>query len=344
MTDITRRTFLSVTGAATLLPAATPVAATQDENGSSRIIVTFDPERGELPESIAFDRDGNAYVPFASGEIRRFSPRDLREGASGEPFATLDAFEPGDLLLGSTATPDGTLYTVHLSATFDFEHLTIPASEGTIVRVDADGTVDALVNLPLDTADRAFPNDHVYRETHGDLLVTESLHGAIWRITDDGDATIWVEDPLLEPDQDAPFFPLGANGIAVGSDGLYVANSTRASLIHIPVDAEGAAGSPRLVAQDERLFGADGIALDAHENIYVAVSAAESIARVTPDGAITVLADEGLAFPSALAFGTVPGQQCTVYITNFDAVEAFTDGDPDPSLATLDVGVQGHTV
>lgn len=343
MTNITRRTFLSVTGAATLLPMATPVAAIQDEVGSPRTIVTFDPERGELPESIAFDRDGNAYVTLSSGELRRFSSRDLQEGGSGEPFATLDAFEPGDLFLGITITRDGTLYAVHLSATFDFEQLTIPTAEGTILRIGADGTVDALVDLPLDAAERAFPNDLVYRETHGDLLVTDTLRGAIWRVTDAGDATIWMEDSLLEPDQDAPFFPTGGNGIAVRDDGLYVVNTTTASLIHIPTDRDGTAGNLRLVVQDERLFGADGIALDTHGNVYVAVATAETVARVTPEGMVTILADEGLAFPSALVFGTAPGQRCTVYITNFDAVEAFTGGDPEPSLAALDVGVRGHT-
>lgn len=332
-----------MTGAATLLPAATPVVATSDAVGSSRIVLTFDPERGEPPESIAVDRDGNAYVTLGSGEIRRLSPDDLREGTPGESFATLDAFEPGDLILGITATSSGTLYAVQLSAAFDFEQFTIPTSEGTVWRIDADGAGDALVDVPLDESGRTFPNDPVHRESHGDLLVTDSLRGAIWRITDDGDATIWTEDPLLEPDVDAPFFPIGGNGIAVGSDGLYVANTTAASIVFVPVGAEGAAGTPTLVAQDERLFGADGIALDTRETVYVAVSAAESIARVTPDGAVTILADEGLAFPSSLAFGTVPGQRCTAYIVNYDAVEAFTGEEPEPSLAALKVGVRGRS-
>lgn len=341
----TRRTVLRVAGMALFLPVVTPAAARKDEDETPRIIRAFDPAEGELPESIAFDPRGNAYVTLGSGEIRQFSPSDLANGSAGEQFATIPSFAEGDLLVGITATPDRTLYTVQTAPTILLEENEIPESSGTIWQIDRDGTANQIVDLPLEPSEDAFPNDVVRRKQYDDLLVTDSLRGAIWQITDDGDASIWLADPLLDPNRDAPFPPIGVNGIAVAADGLYVANTTAASIVYIPVDADGTAGTPRLVVQDERLFGADGIALDTRGNIYVAVSVGERIVRVTPDGTITTLAEgEGLAFPSAVAFGTARGQQRTLYITNYDAVEALTGGTPEPSLAALDVGVPGRPI
>lgn len=343
-TASTRRAFLAVAGVAAFAPVIGPAAAQPDDG--VRTVVEFDPAVGELPESIAFDRKGNAYVTLGSGELRRFTPSDLDDGAAGEPFATLDPFAPGeDLFLGVRPTPEGTTYAVQVSPTLDLEALDVPASSGRVWRIDSEGASEVLVDLPTQGDEPAFPNDLVYREEHGDLLITDSLRGAIWQVTEEGDADVWLADPSLEADPDAPFFPLGANGIAAGERCLYVANTTAASIVRIPVAADGTAGSPDLLVRDERLFGADGIALDARENVSVATSASQSIARVDPDGDIEIPAEgDGLAFPSAVAYGTACGQRRTLYITNFDAVEALTGGTPRPSLAALNVDIVGRPV
>lgn len=343
-TGSTRRAFLAIAGVAAFVPFVGPVAAQPDDG--VRTVVEFDPAVGELPESIAFDADGDAYVTLGSGELRRFTPADLDDGAAGEPFATLDPFAPGeDLFLGVRPTSDSTIYAVQVSPTIDLEGLDVPASSGRVWRIDSEGTSEVLVDLPTEGDEPAFPNDLVYREEHGDLLITDSLRGAIWQVTEEGDADVWLANPLLEADPDAPFFPLGANGIAAGERCLYVANTTAASIVRIPVAADGTAGSPELLAQDERLFGADGIALDTRENVSVATSASQSIARVNPDGDVEILAEgDGLAFPSAVAYGTACGQRRTLYVTNFDAVEALTGGTPQPSLGALDVDIAGRPV
>lgn len=344
--DRSRRAFVRLAGATTLLPLMGLAAAQPDEVGTVRSVVDFDPAAGELPESIAFDTEGNAYVTLGTGEIRSFTPNDLEDGTEGEPFATVSPFAPEeDLFAGITATPGGTLYAVQISPVLDLEALDIPDSSGTVWEIGSDGAAEPLVDLPLEETGDAFPNDLIHRERHGDLLITDSLQGTIWQVTNDGEATVWLSDPLLEPDQEAPFFPIGANGIAQTNGCLYVANSTTASLVRVPVAADGTAGTPSLLVQDERLFGADGIALDVYGNVYIAVSAGESIARVTPGGSVNILAESsGLAFPSAVAFGTAPRQERTIYITNYDAVEALMDGTPEPSLAALDVDVAGRSI
>jgi sugar lactone lactonase YvrE len=344
-TGSTRRTFVALVGATALAPFVGSAAAQPDADGV-RTVVEFDPAVGELPESIAFDGEGDAYVTLGSGELRRFTPSDLDDGAAGEPFATVSPFAPGeDLFLGVRPTPDGTVYAVQTSPTLDFEALDVPASSGRVWRIDPEGAPEVLLDLPTEGDGPAFPNDLVHREDHGDLLVTDSLRGAIWRVTEGGDASVWLADPLLEANADAPFFPIGANGIAAGERCLYVANTTAASVVRVPVAAAGTAGSPELLAQDERLFGADGIALDADGNVAVATSASQSIVRVGPDGDLDVLAEgDGLAFPSDVAYGAARGQRRTLYVTNYDAVEALTGGTPQPSLAALDVDVAGRSV
>lgn len=347
--DGTRRTIVRTIGALALLPttgvASASSAPSRDGIGAPRTVVELDPTAGELPESIAFDAAGTAYVTLGTGEIRTWSPSALEDGSAGEPFATVSPFGPEDLFAGITATAGGTFYAVQISPTTDLETLEIPASSGTVWRVAADGTTERLAELPADSSADAFPNDVVRRERHGDLLVTDSLRGAVWRVTDDGDATVWLEHPVFEANRDAPFLPIGANGIVRVGDCLYVANTTDASIVRVPIAEDGTAGDPVTVVQDERLFGADGLAADAHGNVYVAVAASEAIARVAPGGRVTILAEgEGLAFPSAVAFGTAPGRERTVYVTNYDAVEALTGGEPEPGLAALEVGVPGRSV
>lgn len=221
MINLTRRAVLRTTGAASFLSIATSAAADPDALKTPTTIVDFDPEAGELPESLAFDPRGTAYVTLGTGDIRAFSSQELETGATGETFATIAPFEPGvDLFVGITATARGTLYAVQASPTTDFDTGTIPASDGTIWRVTCTGRVQRLIDLPLDETEEAFPNDLIRRKHHKDLLVTDSLRGAIWRVTDDGTATIWLDDPLLDPDPDAPFLPVGVNGIAAAPNGI----------------------------------------------------------------------------------------------------------------------------
>lgn len=163
----------------------------------------------------------------------------------------------------------------------------------------------------------------------------------MWRIPKGGPAERWVEDPLLEGTGAFGFpFPIGANGIAFRHDRLIVSNSEQGLLLDIPVEADGSAGEPRVLAEDPALVGADGIALDVHGGIHVATGVANTVVRLGADGSIDTLADkdDGLNLPATLAFGTGRSDRQTLFVTNL----AIASQEPSPAILTLPVGAPGQ--
>jgi sugar lactone lactonase YvrE len=85
----------------------------------------------------------------------------------------------------------------------------------------------------------------------------------------------------------------------------------------VPLRTGGDAGTPQIAAQANLLRTADGIAFDAHGNLYVTVNT-NRLVRLASDGALTELAakNNGLVYPTMPAFGTTPATRTTLYITN----------------------------
>jgi sugar lactone lactonase YvrE len=96
-------------------------------------------------------------------------------------------------------------------------------------------------------------------DKQGNLFVSDSVLGAVWRIPSDGSASaeIWLQHELV-----AGYTPedFGANGVAFWKGNLYVANTGRGALVHVPVMRDGSPGEPAIVAgnldcEPEGLFG-----------------------------------------------------------------------------------------
>lgn len=131
---------------------------------------------------------------------------------------------------------------------------------------------------------------------------------------------MWLHDATLAGTGDfAPPFPIGANGIAIRHNTVYVTNTEKASLVMFPVLPDGSPGTPHVLAQGPALGGADGIALDVHGTVWIPVISQSTIVRVSPDGAIDTFAtaDDGLDWPSSIAFGTGRGERKTLFAVNF---------------------------
>ncbi len=79
-------------------------------------------------------------------------------------------------------------------------------------------------------------------------------------------STLWLQDwAILGGLGGVPGYPpLGANGIAFGDDGLYVASTERGLIVACPGVARRQAWRPSVVAQAPSLRMIDGIALDVH--------------------------------------------------------------------------------
>jgi sugar lactone lactonase YvrE len=284
-------------------------------------LATFDPSKGEFPEGVAVDRRQNVYVGLAlTGEIRRFDP----QGGSST-LATLPV--GAGFLLGLATDARGNVYAA--LASFD------PATHG-VWRVKRDGSQERIAALPAN----GVPNGLAFDAT-GNLYVTDSALGAVWRIRPRGRPDLFVQHPLLESQPGSPV--PGANGIALGHRALLVTNTRFGRIVRIPIECHGTAGEPTTLIERADLVGADGVALDVRLNLYVAMfggSAGGRLVRISPDGRVEELAGEadGLTGPASLAFGTGGNTRSALFITNFDLISTT----PKPALARADVGIPGR--
>ena len=143
----------------------------------------------------------------------------------------------------------------------------------------------------------------------GNTYVSDSFQGIIWKASGCGAATAWAgPDPLLVPSGIPPF---GANGLKFNKagDALFVANTSTDLLVKIPVTGS-VAGAPQAFTYS--INGADGIAIDDEDNIWVAANQADEIVVVDPTGKATAkLGDfeglkdgvtRGLLFPASPDF------------------------------------------
>lgn len=295
------------------LPSTRTLGDQGDDAASLETVVEFDAAANELPEGIVIDDENNIYVSLArTAEIRKITP-----AGESTSFATLPS--PGDgNTTGLALDASGKLYAARGGSEDE--------ANGVYV-VSADGTeVERFFASEAGT----FPNALVFDAT-GDLFVTNSFGGLIWRVDPEGNAEVWVEDDLLASET------FGANGLALdaGGEHFYVANTGGGLIARVPVEEDGSAGTVEVFVEDERLMGADGLTFGPDGVLYVAVNGQDSIVAISPDGEVTVLAEGGiLQNPASLELGS--GDEAgNLYITNF-AVRRSA-GDALPGLVRLAV-------
>ena len=219
----------------------------------------------------------------------------------------------------------------------------IPATRG-VWRISRDGTAALIAALPSALA----PNDLAF-DARGNLYVSDSLAGSIYRVTRDRSVAVWSADPLLSGTfaicGPFPAGPLGANGLAFDKHGdLFVAITSVGAIVRIPVGADGSAGVANYWVGPTcaELRGADGIRFDNEDNLYVAANILGKIVRVDPNGGLETLAAspaDPLYFPSSITFGTGRGERKQIFITNFapPILPAAI-----PGVATMEVGIPGR--
>jgi sugar lactone lactonase YvrE len=314
-----------------LLIASALIAIPAAARAQLSTVLAFDPTLGELPESIAADASGNLYVSMAnivkkvtaSGQVSTLASLPVPQGI----FTTGVKFGPnGSLFVGAAPLA--------------------PNLDASGVWEISPSTGDAELFASLDGT--GFPNDLAF-DGAGNAFVTDSALGLIYKIAPDGVESVWISDPALLGNASAPVFgmPFGANGIAFDKykRNLYVSNSDYGQILRIPVRSNGTAGPIHVVASDPLLTGADGIAFDKKDTLYVAVNIQDRLATVNRCGQISVLAEGGLLDgPSAFAFGVRGSDKKKLFITSFAILRATTGGDPHPAILSLNVPHAGLSI
>jgi sugar lactone lactonase YvrE len=293
-------------------------------------VALFNPAAFEAPESVQFDRHGNAYLSLAlTGELRKIAPDGTQTTLAFLPIRP-DVVPCGNAfglpIMGSVALD-------HQGNAYVSVNSCDPAQLG-VWKVTPQGATSQVAALPQGAA----PNGIAYHD--GWLYVADTLLGQVWRIHSDGTGTpeVWSNDSLLTP----LFLPLtpGPNGLQVFRGEVYVAVSDRAHIVAIPIRGDGSAGAARVHAAG---VGLDDFAFDVKGNLYGTTDPFNTLVRVGPDGTQTVLltAADGLDGPTSATFG-VGRDSKSLYITNA-AFPFFPGPSPRrPSLLRLDVGIPGQ--
>lgn len=287
-------------------------------------VASFNPALGQLPESVTLDAAGNFYLSMAN-TIQKLTP-----DGQLSLFAQLP-IPQGAFALGVKFGPDGELYAG--SGGFD------PGQDAAnVFRISADGTVTTLAHLNAN----AFPNDLAF-DAAGNVYVSEPFLGKVWKITPQGSVSDWAVDPLLAGNPANPALlvhQFGADGIAFdkGKNNLYVGNLDAGSIVRIPVNADGSAGTPEVWVADARLKACDGIAFDEKGDLYVAVNGQDQLVKIDKHRAISVIAvGAPLDGPSSLVFGNKGKDRQNLYVSSFAINRALGTqaGVPQPNLLKL---------
>lgn len=301
------------------------------------VVAAFDAAAQELPEGLTIDKKGNIYVTMGFPDW--WAPGDgrIRKISTDGTETDLAFFADGQGPAGIVVNARGDVY-------FARPNQLDPTDNG-VYRLYDDGSVERLPG-----SENIIIANGMAFDKHGDLFVSDSILGAIWHIPVDGSgpAEVWSFDPLLL----GGCGDVGANGVALWEDNIYVANTLRGLLVSIPIQEDGSAGVPELIAGDnsnecgfDELYGLDGIALDVHGMVYALSVIQNTLIRIDPaDGTYEVLltGEDGLFNPASIAFGTGKGDRKSVFISNFALFDfAEPPASLGPAVLKFDVGVPG---
>ena len=295
-----------VMAALAYVPAAMCQESSSNRNAAEIFAILPDGSSG--PEGLTVGSDGNIYVATfgfnqngavsGPGQVFVFDPE-------GKLLRQLSVAGSSPHLLGLAFHPTtGALLVLDFGA-------------GKVLNVDpltGASTVFATVtgNSGLNglTFDRA-----------GNVYVSDSFQGIIWKTGPSGGAaTVFVSDPLLTTTGIPPF---GANGVEFNNAQtvMFVANTGNDTVVQIPI-SNGIPGKPSVFVNS--INGADGLAIDSHDNLWVAANQNDEIVVVSPSGKLLArLGDfkgvddhglpHGLLFPASPAF-SLDGK--VLYVTN----------------------------
>jgi sugar lactone lactonase YvrE len=285
----------------------------------------------DLPEGIAIDQSGTIFISNRrlKGDLRVSEVLQITPDNRISVLVTLDPAVPNGAagVTGLAVGSHGEVYAALASS-----H---PETHG-VWRIGRGGSAERLAG----SQQIAFPNALAF-DARGNLYVTDTQGGAVWRFPPQGEGNLWIRHELLAPGA----FGLGANGIAfVPPNQLFVANTDRALIARIPIEPGGRPGKPKVAAKSFELLTIDGLAADAHGNLHAVIALSEvlgiaPLVRVNPEtGEIkSESAEVGrFDFPTSLTFGAGTRDPKSIYVVNSGL---FPEDRPDAAPGVVRVGL-----
>lgn len=290
-------------------------------DGHVQTIIAFDIEAGELTEGVAIDADGNLFISLTPlGQVVK-----VEAGSDTvEPFGAVEGLMEGDLgMLGLAVDEDGNVYGAVISSN--------PEANGVWVFDAMTGEGEHIAG----SEEILLANALVVGEDA--IYVTDSISGAVWRIDDEGNVEVWIQDPLLVGTGALEFgFPIGANGIDISDDTVYVGVLELATIVTIPIMEDGSAGEASVWAQLPESHLVDGIVVDPEGRVVVAAPTVNEVVVVSEDGEIDTLAiaEDGLDAPASVVYYADEDGNAVIYAVNF-SVAVAPPGGAGPALLSI---------
>jgi sugar lactone lactonase YvrE len=265
------------------------------------------PQGTAHPEGITVDGQGNIYVADFDVSKATGPGNVVVFDRSGKLLRKLDVAGSSPLLLGLAFHPtSGAL-------------LVLDFGNGKVLNVNPQtgaATTFASIGPAPDHGLNALTFDAA-----GNVYVSDSFAATIWKIAPNGGpANVWVHDAATLGTSGVP--PFGANGVAFNNaqSALFVSNTGNDTIVRVPVNADGSAGTPAVFVNS--INGADGLIIDGADNLWVAANQADEIVVVDDTGrVIAKLGDfdgldshgqaRGLLFPASLVYSNG-----FIYVTN----------------------------
>lgn len=273
------------------------------------VIANFDISTQQQPENMAVEPNGAVDVTFnAAHQVARVGTNGVVTVLATLPAATNGIAATAD---GIVRGLNGVLYVDYGAGDQSGVWMIEPGST-TATQLTALPQVGWLNGLALDSANE-------------DLLATDSTNGTVWKISlNDGSASIWAQGSSLQPNSTTG---KGANDVQVHDGAAYVSNTDKGTLLRIPINSDGSAGTATTVAQG--ITSIDGFSFDDSGDVIAAQNYADQVALIHPDGTSqTVLTSaDGVSNPTSVK---IDGS--TVFVASG---AYFTRSDPNLLTATL---------
>lgn len=273
-------------------------------------IATYPP--GTTLENITVSPGGNLYVTaINSGTIYQVSPSGASQVFGQAPGTTL----------GISRDLDGTL---------------VAAGGSNFYRFNASGAASLVTQIS-----GAQMLNGIALFSPGSFLVADSRASTIWQVNlASGTASAWLTDSSLGIAPGSTRM-VGVNGVKLFGGAVYVSNTSSSSVLRIPIQSGGSAGTPQVYASNLQL---DDFAFAADGTLFGATQFGNSVVKLTPSGLLSTVATsaDGLLGDAALAFGRTAADGEDIYVVNNGGAFLNLPGGPQAaSIVRLNVGITG---
>ena len=219
-------------------------------------------------------KDGGVYaVDAVTGQVQRVGQLPTK---------------PGESLLGVATDSAGSVY--------------IGAPEtGIIYRIDAARLGKADFKPRKDTeafAAGAVGANGLTFDVNGHLWISGGDANTVYHVgPKGGTATVFAKGyAVASSDTTMPVRAYVTNGLGIDSAGnVYTANTGTGEITRLEVKPGYALGAISSVVTDARLLGADGLMVDPNGDIWVTANYRNTLARVSPAGAVTIVVHDSIA-------------------------------------------------